>query len=32
MKLLNKENIYKNQVNTIEQFKVLAYLKREFYV
>ena len=30
MKLLNKENIYKNQVNTIEQFKVLAYLKREF--
>ena len=30
MKLLNKENIMKNQVNTIEQFKVLAYLKREF--
>lgn len=30
IKLLNKENIMKNQVNTIEQFKVLAYLKREF--
>ncbi len=30
MKLLNKENIMKNQVNTIEQFKVLAYLKKEF--
>lgn len=27
MKTLNKENIIKNQVNTIEQFKVLAYLK-----
>lgn len=30
MKLLNKENIMKNQVNTIEQFKVLAYLKQQF--
>ena len=30
MQLLNKENILKNQVNTIEQFKVLAYLKKEF--
>lgn len=30
MRLLNKENIFKNQVDTIEQFKVLAYLKREF--
>ena len=28
MKLLNKENIIKNQVDTIEQFKVLAYLKK----
>lgn len=28
MKLLNKENITKNQVDTIEQFKVLAYLKK----
>lgn len=27
MKLLNKENIIKNQVDTIEQLKVLAYLK-----
>lgn len=27
---LNKENITKNQVNTIEQFKVLAYLKKHF--
>lgn len=27
MKILNKENIIKNQVDTIEQFKVLAYLK-----
>lgn len=30
MQLLNKENIIKNQVNTIEQFKVLAYLKKQF--
>lgn len=30
MRLLNRENIYKNQVDTIEQFKVLAYLKKEF--
>lgn len=30
MKLLNKENISKNQVNTIEQFKVLEYLKQQF--
>lgn len=30
MKHLNKENINKNQVETIEQFKVLSYLKRTF--
>lgn len=30
MKLLSKENISKNQVNTIEQFKVLEYLKQQF--
>lgn len=30
MQFLNKENIIKNQVNTIEQFKVLAYLKKQF--
>ena len=30
MRLLNKENIIKNQVDTIEQFKVLAYLKKYF--
>lgn len=30
MRLLNKENIIKNQVDTIEQFKVLAYLKIQF--
>lgn len=30
MWLLNKENIIKKQVNTIEQFKVLAYLKEQF--
>ncbi len=30
MQLLNKENISKNQVNTIEQFKVLSYLKKQF--
>lgn len=30
MKPLTKENIMKNQVNTIKQFKVLAYLKQQF--
>lgn len=30
MQLLTKENILKNQVNTIEQFKVLTYLKQQF--
>ncbi len=30
MRLINKENITKNQVDTIEQFKVLAYLKQQF--
>lgn len=30
MRLLNNENIFKNQVDTIEQFKVLAYLKQQF--
>ena len=30
MKLLNKNNIIKNQVNTIEQYKVLNYLKYTF--
>lgn len=30
MRLLHQENIFKNQVDTIEQFKVLAYLKKEF--
>ena len=29
MRLLNKENIIKNQVDTIEQFKVLDYLKKQ---
>ena len=29
MKRLAKENILKNQVDTIEQFKVLAYLKKQ---
>jgi len=29
MKQLTKENILKNQVDTIEQFKVLTYLKRQ---
>lgn len=29
MRLLNKENIIKNQVDTIEQFKVLSYLKNQ---
>ena len=29
MKQLTKENILKNQVNTIEQFKVLDYLKKQ---
>ncbi len=30
MQLLNKENIIKNQVETIEQFKILTYLKEQF--
>lgn len=30
MQHLNKENVLKNQVNTIEQFKVLEYLKKHF--
>ena len=30
MKHLNKENINKNQVETVEQFKVLLYLKNTF--
>lgn len=30
MRLLSKENIIKNQVDTIEHFKVLAYLKQQF--
>jgi len=30
MRLLSKDDIYKNNVNTIEQFKTLAYLKKEF--
>lgn len=30
MRQHNKENIFKNQVDTIEQFKVLAYLKQHF--
>ena len=30
MKLVNKNNIIKNQVNTIEQYKVLNYLKDTF--
>ena len=29
MKLLTQESIIKNQVDTIEQFKVLAYLKKQ---
>ena len=29
MKLLTQENIIKNQVDTIEQFKVLDYLKKQ---
>lgn len=29
MKILTKENIIKNQVDTIEQFKVLGYLKKQ---
>ena len=29
MKLLTKENISKNQVHTIEQFKILSYLKEQ---
>ena len=30
MKSLDKENISTNQVETVEQFKVLAYLKKKF--
>lgn len=30
MKHLNKENINKNQIETVEQFKVLSYLKNTF--
>ncbi len=30
LRLLYKEIILKNQVDTIEQFKVLDYLKKEF--
>ena len=30
MRLLNRDDISKNNVNTIEQFKTLAYLKKEF--
>ncbi len=30
MRLLNQENIMKNQVDTVEQFKVLIYLKQHF--
>lgn len=29
MRLLNQENIIKNQVDTIEQFKILTYLKKQ---
>lgn len=29
MKLLTKENILKNQVDAIEQFKILDYLKKK---
>lgn len=29
MKQLTKENILKNQVDTVEQFKVLDYLKKQ---
>ncbi len=32
MKQLTKENILKNQVDTIEQFKVLDYLKKNNYL
>lgn len=32
MKLLTKENILKNQVDTIEQFKVLDYLKKQLFI
>lgn len=30
MWLLNKDEISKNNVNTVEQFKTLVYLKKEF--
>ena len=32
MKHLTKENILKNQVDTIEQFKVLDYLKKQLFI
>ncbi len=32
MKQLTKENILKNQVDTIEQFKVLDYLKKQLFI
>ncbi len=32
MKRLAKENILKNQVDTIEQFKVLDYLKKQLFI
>ena len=32
MKQLMKENILKNQVDTIEQFKVLDYLKKQLFI
>jgi len=32
MRLLSKDDISKNNVNTIEQFKTLVYLKKEFNV
>lgn len=32
MKRLTKENILKNQVDTIEQFKVLDYLKKQLFI
>ena len=32
MKHLTKENFLKNQVDTIEQFKVLDYLKKQLFI
>lgn len=32
MKQLTKENVLKNQVDTIEQFKVLEYLKKQLLI